>query len=136
MRGINLLIAMMTITVSAALGAAILGYSQPKGPEVRITDIGWPETQYATISMEVTAYCYTGHRTASGTWPKKGTVAADTSVLPFGTKVYIPGYGVGTVEDRGGAIKGNRLDVYLPSERDAIWWGRKNVDVTILEWGA
>lgn len=94
------------------------------------------DIQPQTMLMEITAYCYTGNRTASGTWPKVGTVAADTDILPFGTKVYIPGYGIGTVEDRGGEINGNRMDVYLPSRAAAVEWGRKkNVEVTIVEWG-
>ena len=46
-------------------------------------------------------------------FPRKGTIAADTAHYPFGTKMYIPGYGWGVVEDRGSAIKGpNRLDIF------------------------
>lgn len=71
--------------------------------------------------------------TASGTRAKHGTVAADTRYYPFGTILYIPGYGYGRVEDRGGAIKGaNRLDVWFPTEREALRWGRqKQVRVTV-----
>ena len=70
--------------------------------------------------------------TASGTQARRGTVAADPSV-PFGTIVRIPGYGYGRVEDRGGAIKGNKLDLWFPSHQKAREWGRKNVTVTIYE---
>ena len=71
--------------------------------------------------------------TASGTRAKHGTVAADTRYYPFGTILYIPGYGYGRVEDRGGAIKGpNRLDIWFSSEREARRWGRqRNVRVTV-----
>lgn len=71
--------------------------------------------------------------TASGTRAKHGTVAADTRYYPFGTVVYVPGYGYGRVEDRGGAIKGpNRLDLWFASEREALRWGqRKGVRVTV-----
>ena len=55
----------------------------------------------------------------------RGTLAADTSVLPFGTIVEVPGYGYGRVEDRGGAIKGNRLDLWFPSHSEAQRWGRQ-----------
>lgn len=71
--------------------------------------------------------------TASGTKAKRGTIAADTRYYPFGTKMYIPGYGYGVVEDRGGAIKGrNRIDLWFPTEAEAIKWGRKkNVRVNV-----
>lgn len=69
--------------------------------------------------------------TASGSRAKYGTVAADTRYYPFGTVMYIPGYGYGRVEDRGGAIKGNKLDLWFPSEREALKWGRKKVNVTV-----
>jgi len=69
--------------------------------------------------------------TASGTRAKYGTIAADTAVLPFGTVVYVPGYGYGRVEDRGGAIKGNRLDLWYPSHGEAQVWGRKRVNVRV-----
>jgi 3D (Asp-Asp-Asp) domain-containing protein len=48
--------------------------------------------------------------------------------------MYVPGYGWGVVEDRGGAIKGpTRLDLYYRSHRKALLWGRRHVDVTIEE---
>ncbi len=71
--------------------------------------------------------------TASGTKAKPGrTIAADTSVFPFGTKLKVPGYGTGVVEDRGGAIKGNRLDLYFKTHKQALEWGRQTVTVEVL----
>ncbi|MDX9866453.1 MAG: 3D domain-containing protein [Kiritimatiellia bacterium] len=69
--------------------------------------------------------------TASGTRTRRGTVAADTSVLPFGTIVYVPGYGYGRVEDRGGAIKGAKLDLWHKSHTEAREWGRKTLRVRV-----
>jgi len=69
--------------------------------------------------------------TSSGTRAAHGTIAADTSVLPFGTIVYVPGYGYGRVEDRGGAIKGNRLDLWFPTHAEAQAWGRKRMNVRV-----
>lgn len=69
--------------------------------------------------------------TASGTKARHGTVAADTAVLPFGTIVYVPGYGYGRVEDRGGAIKGDKLDLWYSSHGEAKTWGRKRVQVRV-----
>lgn len=65
---------------------------------------------------------------------RPGTVAADTRYYPFGTRLYIPGYGYGIVEDRGGAIKGpKRLDLYYRSHRAARRWGRQHIDVDVYE---
>ena len=64
--------------------------------------------------------------------PEKGTIAADTKYYPFGTKMYVPGYGWGVVEDRGSAIKGpTRIDLYFDSHSDALEWGRRKVKVEI-----
>ncbi|MCL1888285.1 MAG: 3D domain-containing protein [Kiritimatiellaeota bacterium] len=68
--------------------------------------------------------------TASGAKARRGTVAADASV-PFGTVVRIPEYGYGRVEDRGGAIKGNKLDLWFPSHKKALEWGSRTLTVTI-----
>jgi len=62
--------------------------------------------------------------TACGTKTRQGTIAADTSVYPFGTVMYVPGYGYGRVEDRGGGIKGEHIDLFFKSHRDALEWGR------------
>jgi hypothetical protein len=64
--------------------------------------------------------------------PEKGTIAADTKYYAFGTRMYIPGYGWGVVEDKGGAIKGpDRIDLFFDSHADAIQWGRRKVNVEI-----
>jgi 3D (Asp-Asp-Asp) domain-containing protein len=63
--------------------------------------------------------------TASGSMARKGTIAADTSVYPFGTVMFIEGYGYGRVEDRGGAIKGARIDLFFNSHQQALEWGRQ-----------
>ena len=64
--------------------------------------------------------------------PQDGTIAADTAYYPFGTRMYVPGYGWGVVQDRGGAIKGpNRIDLFYPSHGRALEWGRQEVEVTI-----
>lgn len=64
-------------------------------------------------------------RTASGTIPAEGrTIAADTSVLPFGTVVIIDGHEY-TVEDCGGAVNGNRIDIFFESHEDALKWGKQ-----------
>ncbi|MDP4162870.1 MAG: LysM peptidoglycan-binding domain-containing protein [Bacillota bacterium] len=59
-------------------------------------------------------------------------IAVDPSVIPLGSKVYVEGYGYATASDTGGAIKGKRIDVFIPSEKDAMQWGSKQVNVTII----
>jgi 3D (Asp-Asp-Asp) domain-containing protein/LysM repeat protein len=65
--------------------------------------------------------------------PDAKVIAVDPSVIPLGTKVYVEGYGYATAEDIGGAIKGNRIDVFVPTQSGALQWGRKSVKVTILD---
>ncbi|MFZ5646191.1 MAG: ubiquitin-like domain-containing protein [Bacillota bacterium] len=85
------------------------------------------------MDVVATAYTYTGYNTASGTAPGYGTVAVDPSVIPFGTRMYIDGYGYGTALDRGSAIRGNRIDVFLESEAEANRWGVRRVRVYIID---
>lgn len=69
--------------------------------------------------------------TASGTMARPGTIAADTKIYPFGTVIYIEGYGYGRVEDRGGAINGQHIDLYFRSHKQALEWGKRTVKVKI-----
>lgn len=63
---------------------------------------------------------------------QNGTIAADTKYYPFGTVMYVPGYGKGVVEDRGSAIKGpGRIDLFFNSHSSAMKWGRRKVVVEI-----
>jgi 3D (Asp-Asp-Asp) domain-containing protein len=68
---------------------------------------------------------------ADGTEAGKGTIAADLERYPFGTIMYVPGYGWGVVHDTGTAIKGNHIDVFFKSHGDALEWGRQVVKVRV-----
>lgn len=64
------------------------------------------------------------------------TIAADLDVFPLGTILYVPGYGYGVVADIGGAIKGNKIDLYFDSVEDVYnEWGKKEVDVYVVKKG-
>ncbi|GMW03266.1 MAG: hypothetical protein AMXMBFR84_44000 [Candidatus Hydrogenedentota bacterium] len=67
-------------------------------------------------------------QTASGVKAKPGTVAADKR-YPFGTIMDIPGYGRGIVQDRGGAIQGDHIDVFFKNHGDALRWGKQTIRV-------
>jgi len=97
---------------------------------------GLEKTSYiasSAISMVATAYtagCIgcSGY-TASGYRAGHGIVAVDPSVIPLGTKLYIPGYGVAVAGDTGGAIRGKRIDLGFNSLSDALLFGRRVVTV-------
>lgn len=90
-----------------------------------------------TQTMTTTAYCCAGRGggycglTASGAYVRPGAVAAAWHV-PFGSVVHIPGYGIGEVLDRGGAVGPGVLDVWFWDCAQAWQWGRRQVTVT---WG-
>jgi len=107
---------------------AILAVSQP--PEA--SRGGTPDLWAREVVMRATAYSPTGDRTATGTIPEVGTIAVDPRVIPLGTRLYVQGYGYGTALDTGGAIKGNRVDVFFDTEREADDWGVRDVKVYIV----
>jgi 3D (Asp-Asp-Asp) domain-containing protein len=84
-----------------------------------------------------TAYSRPG-RGASGMGVRAGTIAADPRVLPFGTRVRLdagPYSGEYVVTDAGTAIKGRKIDVWIPSFKGACKFGRRNVKLTVLSYG-
>ncbi|GGE84554.1 G5 and 3D domain-containing protein [Priestia taiwanensis] len=64
--------------------------------------------------------------------PGMKLIAVDPRVIPLGTKVWVEGYGYAIAGDTGGAIKGNKIDVLLPSIKEVYQWGRKKVTIKIL----
>jgi 3D (Asp-Asp-Asp) domain-containing protein len=88
-------------------------------------------------AYSATAYSFRG-RTASGRSVAKGIIAADTRVLPMGTRVRLEAgnwSGEYTVADTGGAIRGRRIDVWVPSTGEACRFGRRTVKLTVLSYG-
>lgn len=70
--------------------------------------------------------------TATGARAGYGVIAVDPRVIPFGTRLYIPGYGYGVAADTGGAIKGNRIDLCFANRAEAMWWGRRTLTILVL----
>ncbi|MFY9218861.1 MAG: ubiquitin-like domain-containing protein [Tepidanaerobacteraceae bacterium] len=83
--------------------------------------------------MLATAYTHTGNRTATGTMRRVGVVAVDPKVIPLGTRLYIDGYGFARAEDTGGAIKGDKIDLFLDTSEETKRFGRRWVTVYILK---
>lgn len=65
--------------------------------------------------------------------PHLKVIAVDPNVIPLGSRVYVEGYGEAIAGDTGGAIKGNRIDIFMPSKDAALSFGRQNVKVTIIK---
>jgi len=142
---VGFLLAVCLLVVSGCLTAPI---RPPRGapPEVIAFEVtgycncgiccGWERSWFGLGPPVFSSGPNKGERkrvgiTASGAKARWGTVAADTSFLPFGTVIHVPGYGYGKVEDRGGAIKGNKLDLWFPSHAEAREWGRRTIRVRV-----
>ena len=110
---------------------------QPK-EEVQVSSA----VEQSVKEMTVTATAYTAYCTGcSGTTaigidlranPNQRVIAVDPRVIPLGTKVWVEGYGEAIAGDTGGAIKGNKIDVFIPSQESAMAWGVKTVKIRIL----
>ena len=96
------------------------------------TAVSYNGVKYSrVITVVATGYTHTGNRTATGTWPHRGTMAVDRRVVAMGSYGYVPGYGEVHAEDTGGAIRGNRIDLFFNSRGQAVSWGRRTVDLYI-----
>ncbi|HHX51706.1 MAG TPA: DUF348 domain-containing protein [Clostridia bacterium] len=84
------------------------------------------------MTMEATAYTHTGNPTATGIYPYRGVIAVDPKVIPLGTRVYVEGYGYAQAQDTGGLIKGDRIDLFMDTEKEAREWGRRVIQVHVL----
>ena len=83
-----------------------------------------------TLVVDAVAYHLPG-KTASGLPVGVGVIAVDPSVIPLGTRVFVPGYGPAVAADVGTAIKGNIIDLWMPSTAQARAWGRRTVTITV-----
>jgi 3D (Asp-Asp-Asp) domain-containing protein len=125
---------------------AVIKYQKAKG--LSVDGIAGPQTfnsiqnNIQRKGMTVAATAYTANCdgcsgiTSSGTnlkeIPYAKVIAVDPDVIPMGSVVYVPGYGYAVAADIGGGINGNEIDVYMKNYSDAVNWGRKNVNITII----
>ncbi len=113
---------------------------KPAKPEIvligsmTVASRGGQEFSYANkLRMLATAYTHTGNLTAMGTKPRAGVAAVDPKVIPLGSRLYIDGYGYARAEDTGGAIKGEKIDLFMETESKVNRFGRRWVTVFILK---
>ncbi len=83
-----------------------------------------------TLVADVVAYHLPG-KTASGLPVGVGVIAVDPTVIPLGTRLFVPGYGPAVAADVGSAIRGNIIDLWMPTTAQALAWGRRTVTITI-----
>ncbi|AXH71124.1 putative cell wall binding protein [Bacillus phage BSP38] len=117
-----------------------VNYSKPAEPKQEAKT--QTATQTNSQSLTVVATAYTAYCsgcsgvTATGVNlkanPGQKVIAVDPNVIPLGSRVYVEGYGEAIAADTGGAIKGNRIDVFIPSQSEAVNYGRKTVKINIL----
>ena len=114
----------------------VVGQSAPQGG---VLHVDGEDLSYSNVyEMKAYAYCL-GGRTATGTTPKRGSVAVDPKVIPLGSKLYVVAsdgtswcYGYAVAEDTGGAIKGSKIDLYMETNELCIQFGVKSAKVYIL----
>lgn len=115
---------------------------EPSTENVKIEGVDTEISMTSLGTFEVSAYCPcplccgqwgggTENKTTSiGVGAYQGnTIAVDPSVIPYGTKLYLEGVGTFIASDCGGAIKGNKLDVYVVSHSEGLKFGRKKLNV-------
>jgi peptidoglycan DL-endopeptidase CwlO len=90
-----------------------------------------PATSGQKMTVSSTGYCLRG-TTATGIPVAWGVIAVDPTVIPLGTKMFVPGYGQGVAADTGSAVKGAVIDLWFPTCAQAIEWGRRTVTITLL----
>ena len=107
--------------------------------EVQTTTTAPATTEGYTLTVEATAYSYAeaglSSYTADGTNLVNDpmVIAVDPRVIPLGTMVEIPGYGVFRAADTGGAIVGNKIDVHFPTVAQTYNFGRRTITIRILK---
>lgn len=90
-------------------------------------------------AMYVSASAYSAYdpgnskHTASGTLVRRGVIAVDPDVIPLGTHVFIPGYGEAVAEDIGSSIRGHRIDVAFDTHEEALSFGRRDLEIIIID---
>ncbi|SMC21338.1 3D (Asp-Asp-Asp) domain-containing protein [Clostridium acidisoli DSM 12555] len=104
---------------------------------ISIPNFTGPNSAGTVLTLDATAYSDNSY-TSTGPMTTRNpngysTIAVDPRVIPLGTKVYVDGYGYAIAADTGGDIVGNRIDVFFPSNADALNWGMRTVHVTILK---
>lgn len=136
----------LTFADGVEVGAQQIAQTIKVTPKAKIVIVGTRdtvETSRGTVRfnrmevMEATAYLPTDGSvegiTATGIKARHGIVAVDPDVIPLGTNVYVPGYGMALAADVGGAIVGHKIDLCMEDYSEAMRFGRRPVQVYVLD---
>lgn len=134
MRILTLGLVLMLVTVVCEINMNVEQLSEDMGKlEQRIEDVDSYVKEWEIGEFEATAYtdgCGNGDGyTATMTKPREGVIAVDPEVIPLNARVYIDGMGWYTAEDTGGAIKENKVDIFMNSLKSALIFGRRDVKI-------
>lgn len=125
-----------TLVSSEVVETKVSTEATPKIIEVGVSNMVDGIAYTSTLNVKATAYtpydAGCNGITSTGAVAKKGIIAVDPKVIPYGTKVYIPGYGMAIAGDTGGAIKGNRIDLCYETKSEAFGWGVKNITIYVV----
>jgi uncharacterized protein YabE (DUF348 family) len=113
------------VQASAETAAATTAAKSVRGRELFVT-----ATAYTANCSGCSGTTATGINLHSRS--NTGIIAVDPGLIPLGSRVYVEGYGYAVAADTGGAIRGNRIDILMPSQSAAAQWGRKQVKVQII----
>jgi 3D (Asp-Asp-Asp) domain-containing protein len=120
----------------AATGLDARGpHDKTAGLSHEINRISVKTTAYSNDPISINVPRWRDGLTATGVVARHGTIAADWSVFPPGTVLYVPGYGWARVEDRGAYVRGHHLDLYMDTRDEALQWGVKDLEVIVVEMG-
>ena len=146
-----LLVGLIVFSAQTSIAETLLSQFQSQTKETRETsdeaagkaEADQPKAEQPKPLVPATNYVATAYslrgRTASGRMVSRGLIAADPAFLPLGSRVRVdhPGYsGEYLVADTGGMIRGRRIDIWTPSTREAMRFGRRTVKLTVLSYGA
>ena len=115
-----------TVSKQPVFNQSVSSPPASEGTELMVTATAY--TAYCTGCSGTTAY---GIDLRSN--PNQKVIAVDPSIIPLGTKVWVEGYGEAIAGDVGSAIKGHKIDVFIPSYENAMEWGVKKVKIKIIE---
>jgi len=119
--------AIFLVTIFTTLSATAEGdwISMPEGKWLKITATAYEPS-------ERSCGIWADGITSTGAPVRVGTIAVDPRVIPLGSRLFVPEYGWGVAEDVGGAIKGNRIDVFFWTVEEALEWGIQDLNVFVM----
>lgn len=112
-------------------GTAVKSAKTAKAPAAAYKEIKVKATAYTASCKGCSGITYTGLNLKKN--PNIKAISVDPRIIPLGSKVYVPGYGMAIAADKGSAVKGNKIDVFIPNKQRALQWGNKTITVKVYK---